>query len=147
MKIEIDQSGKIEDTAKHTILADSIGHCVRINAKDKQFIQQLYRVIHRPQIFVYDTFAVLTALLIRESYTRQHIYVIDREYFGNEQVLKGLIHKYLRSCNIDVLNHQIAFDQIGKKSVAHKNAYLHFKARKGDEVCITREEILKVLIL
>ena len=61
MRIEIDQSGKIENTNKNTIIAFSNNKfkSIFISAKDKREIQKFFRRIGKPRIFVYKTFAIL----------------------------------------------------------------------------------------
>ena len=58
MKIEIDQSGKIENTSRLTILAYSnkTSKSILITAKDKKTIQSLFRRINQPKIFIYKLF-------------------------------------------------------------------------------------------
>ena len=43
MKVEIDQSGKVEYTSHKTVIADSMGNSVKISSKDKQILLQEYR--------------------------------------------------------------------------------------------------------
>ena len=54
MRIEIDQSGKIENTNKNTIIAFSNNKfkSIFISAKDKREIQKFFRRIGKPRIFV-----------------------------------------------------------------------------------------------
>ncbi|MCX6810253.1 MAG: hypothetical protein NTY30_00740 [Candidatus Berkelbacteria bacterium] len=52
MKIEIDQSGKIEETGKPTVIAFSNGKSasIIISAKDKKLVQTVFRKIGQPKI-------------------------------------------------------------------------------------------------
>lgn len=65
MRIEIDQSGKIEDTSKHTFLAFSnTQHSVlKISAVEKRKLQKYFRDKGKAKIFIYLTFASLVILL------------------------------------------------------------------------------------
>ena len=67
MIIEIDQSGKIENTSKNTVIAFSneIFGSILVKAKDKREIQKIFRKIGKPRIFVYRLFAILIFLLIK----------------------------------------------------------------------------------
>ena len=60
MKIEIDQSGKIENTNKNTIIAfsDSKFKSIFISAKEKREIQKFFRRIGKPKIFIYKVFEI-----------------------------------------------------------------------------------------
>lgn len=42
MRVEIDQSGKVEDTSKDTVIGDSIGNTIRVTSHDKRVLQQIY---------------------------------------------------------------------------------------------------------
>ncbi|HEX9722115.1 MAG TPA: hypothetical protein VGA53_02520 [Candidatus Paceibacterota bacterium] len=68
MRIEIDQSGKIENTSKDTIIAFSNGirKAIRISSVDKREIQAIFRRTGKPRIFVYKFFSILVFLLIEK---------------------------------------------------------------------------------
>ena len=83
MKIEIDQSGRVEYTSTSTVIGDSNGNSILIRSIDKQYLQKIFRSIDRPQMFVLETFSILVALLIKTTYSPTHIYIIDTEYFGH----------------------------------------------------------------
>jgi hypothetical protein len=130
MKIEVDQSGKVEKTSQHTIVADSLGNCVLLKAKDKQNLLQVYRTVYKPQVFVYKTFSYCVASVISLSFKPSHRYVIDNEYFGHDEVLKGMIMKYLAYRNILIYPDSIQFAHIGKHSQAHQVAYETYKGKR-----------------
>ena len=79
MKIEIDQSGKIENTSKDTVIAfsDGIRKAIRISSNDKREIQAIFRRIGKPRIFIYKLFAILIFLLIRDHLKELDEVVID----------------------------------------------------------------------
>lgn len=137
MKIEIDQSGKVEQTAQKTVIGDSLGNSVFLTAKDKRKIQEVYRLAARPNVFVYETFAILTALLIKKTFNNTNIYIVDLEYPGHEHLVQGLIKKFLNKMNVRLSIHQIRFEKVGKKSMAHKTANFSFKSTlKGERILV-----------
>ena len=60
MKIEIDQSGKVEDTAKPTVIAYANGNsrAILIPASNKRQLQELYRRVGKPRLFIPQVFAL-----------------------------------------------------------------------------------------
>ena len=65
MKIEVDQSIKIENTEKDTVVAFSNGvyGSIIISAKDKREIQEVFRKTGKRMIFAYKLFAILIFIL------------------------------------------------------------------------------------
>lgn len=81
MRIEIDQSGKIEDTSKDTVIAfsdDSFGGII-IKARDKREIQKIFRKIGKRKIFIYRLFAILIFLLIKKHLKKISQMIVDFE--------------------------------------------------------------------
>lgn len=145
MKIEIDQSGKVEATATKTVIADSKGNFITISAVDKQSLQEIFRLSGRPRMFVYEVFSVLTAIIIKKTYTPENSYIIDIEYFHQDDLIINLILKYLKKMKIYLDKNIISISQIGKKSEAHKQAYSIFKKR-GHPEKISLDKLLKILL-
>ena len=98
-----------------------------------------------PNIYVYDIFSALISFLIAKSYKTGACYVIDREYYGHENLLRGLVMKYLLKQGIRVDSNQIQFALVGKHSTAHTVAYARFTSiRKHEDVRI--EDIIRILV-
>jgi hypothetical protein len=131
MKIEIDQSGKIENTAQSSVIADSIGNAIKISARNKRLIQQMYRQTSKPNEYVYHLFSLVVGLVIKKTYSQEHLYIIDTEYYGKDDYLRGLILLYMSMPSSQINKHKLIFRQIGRKSQAHTNAYTTFKNIKN----------------
>ena len=69
MRIEIDQSGKIELTSKPTVVGFANDKCksIIILAKDKQRLLQRYYKISKPLVYRYQIFALLIFLLLKDE--------------------------------------------------------------------------------
>jgi len=121
MKIEIDQSGKIEKTNKHTFLAFSNGEhfVIKISSTEKQKIQKYFNKIKKPRMFIYITFASLIAILLDNLKQKSNQIIVDTEYPGQNFIIK----KYLKILKPNLCADDIDFRQIGKKSRAHFLAY------------------------
>jgi hypothetical protein len=146
MKVEIDQSGKIEDTSKDTVLAFSnkIWAAVVIPAKVKRQMQEVFRRRGQPMIFVFRTFAAGIVLLL-QNYQQQITDVrIDTEYPGHEAVVKDIVIQMLREQNIPEPN--IHFGRIGKKSMAHHRAYAVALGKLEPERKVGLDDLLEIAI-
>lgn len=146
MRVEIDQSGKIEDTGRNTVLAFSneIWSAIVIPAKVKRQMQEILRRRGKPKIFVLRTFAAGIVLLIKNYQKQMSDVQIDNEYPGNEMVIKSAIIQMLRDQEIREPN--IYFGRIGKKSMAHHKAYAVAIGKLEPERKIELNELVKVAI-
>ena len=134
MKIEIDQSGRIEYTSKLTVVAYSNGvnKSLLITAKDKRKIQAIYRRIGQPRLFAQKVFAVAIFDLIKNNLGRIDEIIIDREYTGYDSLIKQLIFEVAKRNSKEIEKEMISFRSIGRKSNAHKIAWTAYKNKKTD---------------
>ena len=121
MRIEIDQSGKIENTSKHTYLAfsNSQHFVLEIKATEKRKLQKYFRSIGKSRIFIYLTFAALLIILLKNRKIKTAQLIVDIEYQGRTQLIKDSLH----AINPDFPVKNLSFHHIGKKSSAHYYAY------------------------
>lgn len=141
MKYQIDQSGKVEDTNKLTIVAvaDGKSKTLKISAKEKQKLIKVMRELDRPKkIFIYKMFAGLIFLLIKNE--RMDRIIIDKEYPGHEAFIKEIILQLLRG--VKAKPPQIDFSFIGKQSLAHKIAIETFRGIRKADMIIKAKEVL-----
>ena len=134
MRIEIDQSGKIEKTNKITVVAYSNNKSgsILISGKDKQKIQSFYRKKGQPKIFRYKLFALLIFVLIKNFIKSSDSIIIDREYLGYEKLIKNFLLEIAQKKGLKLNKENIKFHLIGKKSRAHAKAFSAFKTRMTD---------------
>ncbi len=132
MRIEIDQSGKIEDTHKPTVIgfSNSDRKTIIILATEKQKLQKYFRKINKPHIFKYKVFAILIYLLLKSEHLHQII--IDTEYLGKDNLIKSYILDLLRKNRRNFDKREIIFKSIGKKSRAHILVYSAYRLKKAD---------------
>lgn len=143
MKFFIDQSGKIEDTAKDTILCISNGQwsTVLIKAKTKRQLQEIFRRHGQTRNYVLFTFSAGLSLLIQNNPQATRI-IIDREYFGNESVIKEIILQIIKDGkNIPV----IEFGHVGKTSKAHFRAKLVTGKKEKPRLVLSEKDLLKAI--
>jgi hypothetical protein len=125
MIIEVDQSNKVEDTAKDTFIgfANGVSSVIKISARDKRKLQALFRETERPKMFMYRVFALLVFFLIEPHLDRIERVVIDQEYPGKEELIKSLLVREVRKRRPEFSAKNVVFQRIGKQSAAHFVVY------------------------
>ncbi|OGM70141.1 hypothetical protein A2975_03640 [Candidatus Woesebacteria bacterium RIFCSPLOWO2_01_FULL_44_14] len=143
MQVEVDQSGRIEETNRDTIIAlanKDFGVSLRIPAETKRQLQKIFRKQGRPKFFAIRVFSVAVAILLQKSKLKPQLVIIDIEYPGHNQTIKSIIGEVLKD-TID-----IEFRNIGKQSPAHKVAYLTYKKKLKENWRVNFPEIRKLAI-
>lgn len=147
MRIEIDQSGKIENTNRPTVVACSNKNndIIVVLSKDKKIIQRYFRQIDKPKLFIYLTFVTLVFFLIKNRIKNRDQIVIDREYPGYEKLISQKLKQLIQEkTKIDDIS--ISISQIGKKSKAHDLAWHQLRSKSHKNVKkISSEKIIKTI--
>jgi len=148
MKIEIDQSNKIETTNKQTVIAFSngISAVLSISSKDKKELQAIFRKISKPRIFVYKLFAILIFLLIKNYLNKITQIIIDTEYIGQEPLIKSFLLREIQKVKPNFEKETIIFKGIGKSSRAHSLAYLTGKGKIKPNKEVEAKDILELIL-
>ena len=141
MRIEIDQSGKIEQLNKDTYIAFSNDeqYCIKLPKKVKQDIS----LKHRGKIgqLIQKIFAISIYYCLVNYLNNKRLIVIDREYSGWEPFIKrelvNLIKKDYHNFDMGI----IVFDLITKNSKAHKIALKSFREEERPNKILSREDI------
>lgn len=130
MRIEIDQSWKIEDTQKPTIIAfsNSKNGAIIILSREKKLIQKYFRKIGKPRLFAILSFVGLIYLLVKNELKNGDHIEIDKEYPGYEKLIKSKLNTMIIE-NTKMKDIHISSTLIGKKSKAHIIAYAGFKKK------------------
>jgi hypothetical protein len=145
VKFEIDQSGKIEDTAKNTVLAlsDDIKYTVILSAKTKRTLQSILRREGRPGMFVYLVFSSLLYLLLKSVQPKSKV-IVDKEYPGKENLVKLIIKRIIQKEGAEgKLNFE--FGLVGKSSNAHGLAHKTYKKKLKANKKVKFEEIIRLI--
>jgi len=148
MNIEIDQSGKIENTSKNTIVgfSNSVSKSIIIYAKDKKKLQELFREAGKHRIFVYRVFAILIFILIKDYLNKIKEIVIDEEYPGKFNLIKNYLYREITLIDPDFSIERIVFKRIGKKSRAHYVAYGTAIGKRKADKTVNAKDILKIVV-
>lgn len=147
MRVEVDQSGKIEWTQKPTVLAfaNGLSYTIQINPRDKRrILAELSRLKPRwsKRLMHIYTFSILLYFLLREHISKLDTVVIDLEYMGHDAVIKNRVLTLLRQDGLKVYRDQISFQRVGKKSPAHHAAIEVFRGKRRADKQLRAEDVL-----
>ena len=149
MIIEIDQSGKIEETAKDTVIAftDKKGfkQSIKITAREKRKLQKFFRNLERPRFYTHKVFSVLIFLLIKDYLHKLDRIIIDPEYPGYEELLRNLIFELIQATDDNFEKNQITFKRVGKQSSVHDLAWHVFRRLKKPSRTVASTDLLKII--
>lgn len=126
MPIEVDQSVKVEETQKDTVLAFSDGQSFSVTiparAKREAFAYLVGRGKKRKSaylmIFSAGLFILLRDYLTQRGDPEERI-VIDTEYSGQEASVKTMFLRHAHSLGMEVTATRVLFAPVGKNSRAH----------------------------
>lgn len=147
MRVEINQSNKIEQTSKDTIigLANTKTFTILIKAKIKRKLQEEFRKQGKPRLFVYRTFIAGVVLLLKYAHLgKLSKVVIDEEYYGKEKLLKSMFLEMGSRYFTEIP--EISFETIGRKSKVHNICYLTMKGKYKPDKAIEFEEIKQMTL-
>lgn len=150
MHVEVDQSGKIEQTNWDTVLAmsDGVDYAILIPAAVKREVFHLLRGLYPEragEFHIYQFFAVGLYLLMSPYLDELEEVGIDREYEGKEGYIKGILLQHLRRDDPDFPSAGIGFRRVGKGSPSDALAYSVFQGERPPDTMITLEEIMDVV--
>jgi hypothetical protein len=148
MRVEVDQSGRIDQTDRATVVAFANGEqfSIRLSPRAKrQILDELrpkWKGKHEPKTLYIVVFATLLYLLFKERINQLEQVVIDTEFTGHEGTIKDHVLNLLRRKGLHVESDTFMFMEIGKKSSAHDLALKVYQGKIAPDHEITVEEIL-----
>ncbi len=146
MRVEIDQSGRVEDLATGTAVAFSNGKygAIFISAGVKREVVQILKTKPLYALrFASLFFATLVFILIKEA--KIDSFLIDAEYPRDDIYVEEVIKKLFKRKR--VVHPNILFGRIGKRSSAHALAWkVHRTKGYGKKVAkVSLKEVLSLL--
>lgn len=150
MHVEVDQSGKIEDTVTDTVIAFSNGKqfSILISSQVKKMcIRELRDKGMTGKSMYWLLFTAALYFLLKDSIHKNVIVIIDKEYIGHEAKIKEHLLNLLRRANNFVHSDQIQFDLIHRKyqkgnPMAHNTAYLTKQKKIRPNIILKAEDLL-----
>lgn len=148
MRVEVDQSGRIEQLDTDTVIAYANGKAsavfVTAGTKRKiiQFLKRKTLVSSRtlPSL-VFSTCLFMLVSELNEPITL----VIDEEYSGKEKVIKKTLDRLAFKFPKKYLKITVRFDRIGKLSPAHRLAWKVHRSKNRQRYRKLKEEEILVL--
>lgn len=147
MKYQVDQSGRIEETNKNTVITcanKNFSQTVLIPAKVKRQLLEVFRRKGKPKLFMYRTFAAGVFFSAKKFLKKETILEIDSEYPGHEILIQDIIWEFCEKNQLP--RPRVWYKNIGREAIAHKKAYYAYKKKRGFDKVLTFEE-LRVLVL
>ena len=145
MRVEVDQSGRFENTSQDTVVAFSNGECfsILIPARVKRAcIERMRRRGIKPPRTQVLLFATALYLLLKEHIHHIDLVEIDQEYVGHEHLINQHVRNLFARAGVRVYQDKFRFVLVGKKSPAHKVAIETFRGRRQPDKVIFLEEML-----
>ena len=144
--VEVDQSGKVEDTKEDTVLAfaNGITRTVLIPATVKRDCVTLFRLMgQKGSVFYLQLFAIALFFLLKEHGPLFSKIIIDEEYYGREGDIKRYLLNLLDKHGIYVRQSRILFGYVGKASTAHAVAIDTLRGKEKPDKILTFAEIMR----
>jgi hypothetical protein len=148
MHVEVDQSGKVENTRVDTVLAFSNGmnHAILVSAKVKRIVTKQLRGRGKPKRGItLLLFSACLFLLLRDYLEQIERVTIDVEYLGKDADIRGNLLYHVHRHGLTLHKDQIAFRQLGKQSPAHTQALAIYRGEYKPNRRITTDELLELL--
>lgn len=142
----IDQSGRVEETNKITIvaLADiEKSFTIVLPSKIKKELLETFRKNGKPKAFPIIVFATVVFMTMLRSKTYPPELIIDIEYPGHENTIKNIIITLCR--RFKKKTPEIYFANIGKKDLAHIAAWKTYKKIVKPNLTLKSEDFKGVL--
>lgn len=113
---EVDQSNKVEQTWKDTVLAlsNDSEFTLLLRARDKRVIQEQFRLRGEPRNFILFTFSALLVFLLKNTKPTTLV-TVDLEYKDSENIIHDRLINYSRLLKFDLNKVPVVFKSIGKK--------------------------------
>ena len=121
MRIEVDMSGKIEQTDMDTVVAFSNNHQYAV-LLPKELKRRLIDRYRKEKQIILKLFVICVYYTLRDYLHQIELIIIDNEYDGKQNYIKSFLLDYIRKDYKDFDKNLIRIAHITKKSKAHEVA-------------------------
>jgi hypothetical protein len=142
----IDQSGRVEETNKITIVAladKKKSFAIALSPKTKKELQAIFRKLGKPKTFPVVIFADTVFMCMLRSRNFPQELIIDSEYPGHENTIKNIIITLCRRFKKKVPD--IYFSNIGKKDPAHLAAWNVYTKKAKPNIILETENFKGII--
>ena len=147
--VEVDISGRVEDTSTDTIFAfsNSDQYKLKLSKKVKRECILLLRKLGKHgKTFYLQIYCCGLYFLLKNSIDKVSLITLDEEYRGRDKDVKRITLGYFFRKNKDISPDKIRFELIGRKSPAHFAAFTCHQDRTKADGSITTLEILETIL-
>lgn len=144
MRIEVDQSGKIEQTWLDTVIAFSNGiqYSVLLPAKAKKRLIQRHR--SERQILL-KLFVICIYYVIKDYLDELELIIIDNEYEGKQNYIKSSLLRLIRRDSPHFSSKSIRIAQITKMSDAHAVAISITRGHSKSQKTLSEKDVEQMM--
>ena len=140
-KVEVDQSVRIEELTKDTILGianKQVSFTVVVSKRTKRVLREMFRVQGRTKKFAPYLFAAAIVEGLKHAPFQTSDIIVDIEYPGYEREIIQIIKQVYSGI-------EVYFTAIGKKSYAHFTAYGVYIGKRKADLRIDTKKIAEIL--
>lgn len=144
--VEIDISGRVEDTSTDTViaLANGVDKSLLIKKETKRDCLKKLRNYGFFGDTIYLRIYVIGLFhLIKSTIGKLGLIILDEDFRGKERAVKEQLINLFRKYKIEYQEVSLLFKFIGKQSPAHKLAISSLRKKIKCNIILTEEEILK----
>lgn len=147
--VEVDQSGKVEDTSLHTFisLSNGIRYTIKMPKNVKRDCILLFRKLGKTgKTFYLQLFSAGLCLLLVKHAKKFSSITIDEEYVSKSKTVKEYLINYLTKKNVSISPGIFSFQHIGKKSNAHILAISCTRGSRKEDTTVSLDQLLDIII-
>lgn len=144
MRIEVDQSGKVERLSHDIVIAASNKeqYCIKIPRKVKRNIFDYKDKIKQIK---YKLFCIRVYFCIKKFLHGNNLIIIDDEYHGKNKLIRDILISYIKIEYGEFDGDLIRINLIGKNSNAHHIAIETFRGEHKPNEILNEKEIWGLL--
>lgn len=144
MKIEVDMSGKIEQTDMPTIVAFSNYHQYAV-LLPKELKRRLISKYRKEKQIILKLFVICVYYAIKDYLHQAELIIIDNEYEGKQNYIKSMLLDIIRKDKKDFDKDLIRIGHITKKSKGHEVASNVQRGFSKPQKTLSEEDIEKLI--
>lgn len=144
--VEIDISGRVEDTSTDTViaLANGVNRSILIKKQIKRnCLDKLRKYGFFGDTIYLRIYVIGLFYLIKPIITKLGLIVLDEDFRGKERGVKEQLINLFRKYKIDFKEVSLLFKFIGKQSPAHKLAISCLRKNIKCDITLTENQVLK----
>ena len=148
MQVEIDLSGRVDQTTLHSAMAFSNGesYSVFLPASTKRRLLYILRKRGYPGSKIYYwVYCAMLFYLLKPYLRKIDTIILDQEYTGKENEIKSILKSIASKKNVLLDTDIIYTGQVGKKSRAHVRAIATLRDNRKAGKILSRDAILELL--